>query len=165
MGAAAVAVRVVHVPQPTASGIVAAVTTPRKPVTLAAALDVADVSQAALALACGVSRPRVSQWADPDHDAEPNLAHVRRMPRAVRRAIGQALVDAADAALVPTDEARWVGVALGLVTRLSGLTARFDAARSAGRDESAGILREINVARDDLARLEAGVRAATGAGK
>jgi hypothetical protein len=87
------------------------------------------------------------------------------MPRAVRRAIGQALVDAADEALVPTDEARWVGVALGLVTRLSGLTARFDAARSAGRDESAGILREINAARDDLARLEAGVRAAMGAGK
>jgi hypothetical protein len=56
-------------------------------------------------------------------------------------------------------------VALGLVTRLSGLTARFDAARSAGRDESAGILREINAARDDLARLEAGVRAAMGAGK
>jgi len=164
MGAAAVA-RVVHVQEPRRSGITASVVARQEPTTLAAALATSGTSQSALALACGVSQQRVAQWLSPESDAAPNLAHVRRMPRAVRRAIGQALVDAADEALVPTDEARWVGVALGLVTRLSGLTARFDAARSAGRDESAGILREINAARDDLARLEAGVRAAMGAGK
>jgi len=165
MGAAAVAVRVVHVQEPRRSGIVAAVVARQEPTTLAAALATSGTSQGTLALACGVSQQRVAQWLSPESDAAPNLRHLSLAPRAVRRAIGQALVDAADAALVPTDEARWVGVALSITARLAGLTARFEAARSAGRDESAAIRREIAIARDDLARLEAGVRAATGASK
>lgn len=163
MGAAAV--RAVHVPEPRRSGVVASVHDREVPCTIAAAMAAAGVSLAVVADATAVSKSRVAQWADPDHDAEPNLAHLRRMPRSVRRAIGQALVDGADEALVPTDEARWVGVAAGVAARLAGLIARFDAARSAGRDERAALLREIASARDDLARMEAGVRAAMGAGR
>lgn len=164
MGAAAVAVR--HVPQPTRSGAVASVTTPEKTVTLAAALASTNVSREALAQARGVSRPRVSQWADPDHEAEPNLRHIHAMPKAVRRAIGAALVESADAQVIPVPVALFERAVFQASTQLASVYAQVEAFRVAG-DRKAGLalLREVAALRERLAALEAGVRVAMGAGK
>jgi transcriptional regulator with XRE-family HTH domain len=162
---AAVAVRRVHVPEPRQSGVVAAVYDRAISCTLAAALDASGVSLAALADAAGVSKSRVAQWADPTHEAEPNLSHLRRMPRSVRRAVGLALVESADADTPPTPEARWVGVALSLTARVAGLTARLETARAGGplaREDAVALLRELAAVREEVARLEAGVRASGG---
>ena len=162
---AAVAVRAVHVPEPRQSGVVAAVVAETKSTTLALALASSGVSQSALASAVGVSQQRVAQWADPTHEAEPNLSHLRRMPRSVRRAVGLALVEGADADTPPTPEARWVGVALSLTARCAGLAARLEAARAGGplaREDAVAILRELTAVREEVARLEAGVRASGG---
>lgn len=164
MGAAAV--RVAHVPEPMRSGVVASVTTPEKTVTLAAALASTSVSQEALAQACGVSRPRVSQWADPDHEAEPNLAHVRKMPKAVRRAIGEALVAGADAQVIPVPAELFVRAVFNASGSLASVYAQVEAFQQGG-DRKAGLalLREVVALRERLAALEAGVRVAMEAGK
>lgn len=140
----AAAVRVVHVPTPSESGTFPAVATPTKDATLALALASSGVSQSALASAVGVSQQRVAQWADPAHEAEPNLGHLRRMPRSVRRA---------------------VGLALSLTARCAGLTARLETARAGGplaREDAVALLRELAMVREEVARLEAGVRASGG---
>lgn len=162
MGAAAVAVRAVHVPQPTGSGVVASVLARPKPSTLATVLRGAGVSQSALADACDVSQSRVAQWCDPSNDAAPNLRHIHAMPRSVRHAIGEALLDGAP--VVPVPEARWTTTLLAVTGRIAGIATRIEEARQTGdRRELLAALREIHAAREDLARLEAGVRAAMGA--
>lgn len=159
MGAAARVV--VHVPEPTASGAVAAVVADAKPTTLAFALREAGVSQGAIAEACGVSQQRVAQWACPDHDAEPHLGHVRRMPRSVRRALGEALVAGADAQVIPVPAALFERAVVDALSDLARLLDRIDAYRQAGDTKTAlALLREVHALRDRLGRLEAGVRVA-----
>lgn len=79
---AAVAVAVAHVPQPTGSGPVSAVvtrqisTTPRARSARLVSAALVGTSQAAVGDRAGVSKQRVGQWADEDHDASPNLTHL-----------------------------------------------------------------------------------------
>lgn len=79
MGAA---LRVAHVPQPTGSGPVSAVvtrqisTTPRARSARLVSAALVGTSQAAVGDRAGVSKQRVGQWADEDHDASPNLTHL-----------------------------------------------------------------------------------------
>lgn len=158
MGAA---VAVAHVPEPTASGPVASVHAREESCTLAFALRETGASLAAISDATGVSKTRVAQWACPDHDAEPNLGHVRRMPRSVRRAIGQALLDGADAQIVPMPAACWERALLGLVARVASLSVRVEDARDRGdRKALVALLRELTATQDDMARFVAGVRVA-----
>lgn len=157
MGAAAV--RVVHVPEPRRSDVVAAVHDGDKSCTLAGALDAAGVSLAAVADAAGVSKSRAAAWAR--GEAEPHLGHVRRMPRSVRRALGQALLDAAEGQVVPLPAAVWERALLGCVARVAAVAARIEEAKG-DRRAAAALLRDLAAARDDLARLEAGVRAVMG---
>lgn len=159
MGAAAL--RVAHVPESAASGLVASVVADAKLTTLGSALREAGVSQGTIAEACGVSQQRVAQWACPNHDAEPHLGHVRRMPRSVRKAIGQALLDGADAQVVPMPAACWERALLGLVARVASLSVRVEEARDRGdRKALAALLRELTATQDDLSRFVAGVRVA-----
>ena len=152
---------VVHVPEPTGSGQVVAVAPRTKGATLANALADAGVSRQAVADAVGVSRQRVDAWACPDHDAEPHLGHVRRMPRSVRKAIGQALVDGAEAQIVPMPSACWERALLGLVARVASLSVRVEEARDRGdRKALVALLRELTATQDDMARFVAGVRVA-----
>lgn len=160
MGAAAT-VRAVHVPEPRGSGVIAAVVADAKPTTLASALREAGVSQSALAQACGVSQQRVAQWLSPESDATPNLRHIHDMPRSVRRALGQALLDAAEGQVVPLPAAVWERALLGCVARVAAVAARIEESKG-DRRAAAALLRELAAARDDLARLEAGVRAVMG---
>lgn len=79
MGAA---LRVAHVPHPTASGPVSAVvtrqvsTTPRARAARLVSAALVGTSQAAVGDRAGVSKQRVGQWADEDHDASPNAGHI-----------------------------------------------------------------------------------------
>lgn len=162
MGAAAL--QVAHVPESAASGLVASVVADAKPTTLGSALREAGVSQGTIAEACGVSQQRVAQWACPDHDAEPHLGHVRRMPRSVRKALGEALVAQADAQVIPVPTALFERAVVEAMADLAGLVARIDAYRQAGDHKTAlALLREVHALRDRLGRLEAGVRVAMGA--
>lgn len=111
-----------------------------------------------------MSQQRVAQWCDPDNDAAPNLRHIHAMPRAVRRAIGAALLDGAE--VVPVPEARWPLALLGVTGRIAGIATRIEEAQRTGdRRELVAALREIHAAREELARLEAGVRAASEDGR
>ena len=124
------------------------------------------MSQSAIAEACDVSQSRVAQWVHPEHDAEPNLGHVRRMPRSVRRAIGAALVESADAQVIPVPVALFERAVFQASTQLASVYAQVEALKATG-DRKAGLalLREVAALRERLAALEAGVRVAMGAGK
>lgn len=134
MGAA---VRLVaHVPEPTDSGTVASVYDPHESCTLAFALAQTGVSLATVAESTGVSKTRAAQWACPDHEAEPHLGHVRRMPASVRRALGQQLLGGAQ--VVPVPRPLWDRALLRLLAHVSEMAAR------------AALLREIHAAREHL---------------
>lgn len=159
MGAAAV--RVVHVPDPRRSDVVAAVAgahKPATPVALAAILVQTGTSQGALADECGVSRQRVVQWVDPGNEAEPNLAHIRRMPASVRRALGKELVASTEARVLPVPLALYERAALEVLSKVSTLTMRVEDLRASG-DERAkrAALQEIHDLRAALDRIERGV--------
>ena len=164
MGAAALAVRGrdhvggVHVLEARRSGTVAAVVAEEKTTTLALALDATGVSQATLAAACGVSQQRVAQWCSPANDAEPNIAHIRRMPASVRRALGAALVASASAKILPVPLALYERAALEVLSKVSALTLRVEDLRASG-DERArrAALQEIHDLRSALDRIERGV--------
>lgn len=153
MGAAALAV-VAHVPDPRRSGTVASVYDPHESCTLAFALAQTGVSLATVAGSAGVSKSRAAQWTS--GEAEPHLGHVRRMPASVRRAIGQQLLGGAQ--VIPVPRPLWDKALLRLLARISEMASR---AADAERDPRAraALLREIHAAREDLARLEAGVLA------
>lgn len=144
----------------------ASVLAEEKPSTLGGALHEAGVSQSALAAACGVSQSRVAQWVHPEHDAEPHLGHVRKMPKAVRRALGEALVAGADAQVIPVPVPMFVDAVFRASTHLASVYAQVEAFKTTG-DRKAGLalLREVVALRERLAALEAGVRVAMGAGK
>lgn len=157
MGAAAL--RVAHVPESAASGLVASVHDREESCTLASALRESGVSLAAVADAAGVSKSRAAAWAN--GDAEPHLGHVRRMPRSVRKAIGEALVAQADAQVIPVPAHLFERAVVEAMADLAGLVARIDAYRQAGDNKTAlALLREVVALRDRLGRLEAGVRVA-----
>ena len=162
MGAAAVAV--CHVPQPTGSGAVASVYDREEPCTLANALGRTGVSLAAVADAAGVSKSRAAAWSN--GDAEPHLGHVRKMPKAVRRAIGEALVAGADAQVIPVPVELFVRAVFNASGSLASVYAQVEAFQQSG-DRKAGLalLREVVALRERLAALEAGVRVAMEAGK
>lgn len=132
--------------------------------TLANALGQAGVSLAAVADAAGVSKSRAAAWAS--GDAEPHLGHVRRMPRSVRRAIGAALVESADAQVIPVPVALFERAVFQASTHLASVYAQVEAFKATG-DRKAGLalLREVAALRERLAALEMGVRVAMGAGK
>lgn len=159
MGAAALTV-VAHVPEPRRSGPRETVAGEQKPATLlSAALEQTGISRTAVAEACGVSRQRVDAWACPDHDATPNLDHVRRMPASVRRAIGQQLLGGAQ--VVPVPRPLWDRALLRLLAHVSDMGRQIADAETDPKARAA-LLREIHAAREHLARLEAGVLATEG---
>jgi transcriptional regulator with XRE-family HTH domain len=126
--------------------------------TLRSALDAAGVSLAAVADAAGVSKSRAAAWSN--GEAEPHLRHIHDMPRGVRRAIGQALVDGAEPAVVPVPARQAQVALLGVLARVSALAVRVEEVERGGNVREAGaILRELEAARQELARVEAGVRA------
>ena len=167
MGAAALALdrgrdtggvcRLVHVPDPRPSDVVAAVYDGDKSCTLANALDATGVSLAVVADAVGVSKSRAAAWTN--GDAEPHLGHVRRMPASVRRAIGQQLLGGAQ--VVPVPRPLWDRALLRLLAHVSEMAARAGEAETDPKARAA-LLREIHAAREHLARLEAGVLATEG---
>lgn len=131
--------------------------------TLANALGQAGVSLAAVADAAGVSKSRAAAWAN--GDAEPHLGHVRRMPRSVRRAIGAALVEGADAQVIPVPAVLFAKAVVQASGSLAGLLERIDALESGDRKAGMALLREVHALRERLGALEMGVRVAIGAGK
>lgn len=123
------------------------------------------MSQSAIAEACDVSQQRVAQWTSPGHDAEPHLGHLRKMPKAVRRAIGEALVAGADAQVIPVPAVLFAKAVVQASGSLAGLLERIDALESGDRKAGLALLREVHALRERLAAMEAGVRVAMGAGK
>jgi hypothetical protein len=103
----------------------------------------------------------VAQWACPDNEAEPHLGHVRRMPASVRRALGQQLLGGAQ--VVPVPRPLWDRALLRLLAHVSEMAARVGEAESDPKAKAA-LLREIHAAREQLARLEAGVLATAAEG-
>lgn len=147
-----------HVPDPTDSGPVAAVAGDNKSATLAFALGRAGASHEEVARACGVSRQRVQQWCDPDNDAAINLTHMLDAPPGVRRAIGEALVASASAKVLPVPLHLYEAAALGVLAKVSALTARVENLRASGDLKARNAaLREISDLRAALDRIEAGV--------
>ena len=123
------------------------------------------MSQSAIAEACDVSQSRVAQWVHPEHDAEPHLGHLCKMPKAVRRAIGEALVAGADAQVIPVPAVLFAKAVVQASGSLAGLLERIDALESGDRKAGLALLREVHALRERLAALEMGVRVAMRAGK
>ena len=99
----------------------------------------------------------------PDHDAEPHLGHVRRMPRSVRKALGEALVAQADAQVIPVPTALFERAVVEAMADLAGLVARIDAYRQAGDTKTAlALLREVHALRDRLGRTGGGCQGGDG---